>query len=319
MKWAYYELLTHDINSMDSGSAIPSTTRDAFYALNALVPPLDQQRRIAHIFGTLDDKIELNRRMNRTLEAIARGIFKSWFIDFDPVHAKVEGREPVGMDPQTAALFPDSFQDSPLGKIPRGWEVGPILEQAELLSGGTPKTAREDYWGGAIQWASAKDVSQCGETFLIRTERTITDRGLEESSTQLIPTHSTVVVARGATTGRMVLFARGMAMNQTCYALASRGSTPFALYCQLQSRVEGMVHAAHGSVFDTITTSTFRTVPFLLPPISLLEKLEQRIGALFREINRSQLESDRLGGVRDALLPRLLSGEVAVSHQGRHS
>ena len=89
------------------------------------IPPLHEQRAIAHILGTLDDKIELNRRMNETLEAIARAIFKSWFVDFDPVHAKAEGRD-TGLPPHIADLFPDSFEDSELGEIPKGWRVGTI-------------------------------------------------------------------------------------------------------------------------------------------------------------------------------------------------
>ena len=88
------------------------------------LPPLPEQRAIAHILGSLDDKIELNRRMNETLEAIARALFKSWFVDFDPVRAKAEGRQPAGMDAATAALFPDSFEQSEMGEMPRGWRVG---------------------------------------------------------------------------------------------------------------------------------------------------------------------------------------------------
>lgn len=132
IKWAYYELLTHDINSMDTGSAIPSTSRDAFYVLPVKVPPLDEQKAIAHILGTLDDKIELNQQMNHTLEAIARAIFKSWFIDFDPVRAKMDGRQPAGMDAETAALFPDEFEDLAIGKIPNGWKTVPLPEVIEV-------------------------------------------------------------------------------------------------------------------------------------------------------------------------------------------
>ena len=87
------------------------------------LPPIAEQRAIAHILGTLDDKIELNRRMNETLEAMARAIFKSWFVDFDPVRAKMEGRQPPGLSPELAALFPDSFEDSELGEIPAGWKA----------------------------------------------------------------------------------------------------------------------------------------------------------------------------------------------------
>src|SRR6266571_3753612 len=131
LRWAYYELLTHDINGLDSGSAIPSTSRDAFYNLPVRLPPSPEQHAIARILGTLDDKIELNRQMNKTLEAIAQALFKSWFVDFDPVRARMEGRQPYGMDAETAALFPDSFEDSVLGEIPKGWRVGCLGDIAD--------------------------------------------------------------------------------------------------------------------------------------------------------------------------------------------
>jgi type I restriction enzyme S subunit len=145
-RWAYYELLTHDINGMDSGSAIPSTSRESFYSLPVRFPPIKEQRTIAHILGTLDDKIELNRCMNETLEAIARAIFKSWFVDFDPVRAKVSG-EPLesicrrlGLTPELLALFPDRFQDSELGEIPEGWEINHLKELAKYFSRGISPT-----------------------------------------------------------------------------------------------------------------------------------------------------------------------------------
>jgi type I restriction enzyme S subunit len=122
MRWLYYAIQHYKLGEVDDGSPIPSTTRAAVYVLDLDVPPLDEQRAIAHILGTLDDKIELNRRMSETLEAMARALFKSWFVDFDPVRAKAEGRDP-GLPKEIADLFPDSFEDSELGEIPRGWEV----------------------------------------------------------------------------------------------------------------------------------------------------------------------------------------------------
>ena len=275
------------------------------------IPPLPEQRAIANVLGTLDDKIELNRRMSETLEAMARALFKSWFVGFDPVRAKAEGRDP-GLPEHLAALFPDRFEESELGEIPAGWRVGPILEHAELLSGGTPRTARADYWGGGVPWASAKDVSQCGESVLLATERTITEVGLRESATQLIPKLATVVVARGATTGRMVLFGREMAMNQTCYALVSKFGAPLALHCQFGCVVRELVHAAHGSVFDTITTRTFQNSRVILPPPRLLAVFEQRAAPLFDRVIAAIQESRTLAAIRDALLPKLVSGEIRV-------
>jgi type I restriction enzyme S subunit len=284
--------------------------------LRITLPLVEEQRAIAHILGALDDKIDLNRRMNETLEAMTRALFESWFVDFDPVCAKAEGRDP-GLPPPIADLFPDTFETSGLECIPAGWGMGSILSRGELLSGGTPRTDRRDYWNGDIPWASAKDVSQCSEAFLVETERMITRLGLEESATQLIPASTTVVVARGATTGRMVILGREMAMNQTCYALRSTIGAPFALYCGLRHEMSALVHAAHGSVFDTVTTSTFANSRVVLPPEGILRAYEQGVVPLFQRMLKSTEGSRILGAVRDALLPKLVSGELRIKDAER--
>lgn len=317
VRFCYYLLKSLDLATFNAGSGVPTLNRNHIHPLPVRIPAdVSEQRAIAHILGTLDDKIELNRRTNETLEAMARAIFKSWLIDFDPVLAKAEGRD-HGLPKHIADLFPDRFEDSELDEIPAGWEVGPILKQAKLLSGGTPKTDCDEYWDGDILWASAKDVSQCGQPFLIKTERGITQKGLEESATQLIPAFCAVVVARGATTGRMVMFGREMAMNQTCYALASTTDTPFALYCHLRHDMDNLVHTAHGSVFDTITTRTFASSKIVLPPRSLLKAFEQRVSPMFNRILRNTEEAQTLASLRDALLPKLISGELRVKYAER--
>ena len=309
----FFKSITPQIAGMDVGSANPTLNRNHVHPIKILWPKIDEQKIIAHILGTLDDKIELNRRMNETLEAMARATFKSWFVDFDPVRAKMDGRKPAGMEDTTAALFPDSLEDSELGLIPKGWRTGSVLEQADLLSGGTPKTSISNYWDGEIPWASAKDVSQCGETFLIATERTISAEGLENSSTKIIDPFSTVIVARGATTGRMTMFGDQIAMNQTCYALRSKNAVHFFLYCQARHIISGLVHSAHGSVFDTITTRTFETTSFLLPDEKLTFQFHERVEPIFERVLANLYESRRLATIRDTLLPKLLSGEIRVS------
>lgn len=275
-----------------------------------------RQREIARVLSSIDDKIELNRRMSQTLEAIAQAIFKSWFVDFGPVRANGAGdsaesiRHRYGMSERALAYFPSELTDTPAGASPVGWEVGSIMDHARLLSGGTPKTSRGDYWDGDIHWASAKDVSQCGATFLVSTERRITALGLKESATQLVPAYATAVVARGATTGRMAMLGAEMAMNKTCYALATTTSTPITLYLRLKGRIEEMVRAAHGSVFDTITTATFRTTPFLKPPIGLMCEFEALVQPLFQEAMKLHMTALTLCTLRDSLLPKLLSGEL---------
>jgi type I restriction enzyme S subunit len=114
-----------------AGATRNALTKGMIESFEVPAPSVPVQKAIAHILGTLDDKIEANRRMNETLEAMARAIFKSWFVDFDPVRAKEEGREPAGMDAETAALFPDSFEESELGMVPKGWRVGHLGDVAE--------------------------------------------------------------------------------------------------------------------------------------------------------------------------------------------
>jgi type I restriction enzyme, S subunit len=255
------------------------------------LPTLTEQAAIAELLGVLDDKIELNRRMNETLEAMARAIFRDWFVDFGPTRAKQEGREPY-LAPEIWSLFPDRLDDA--GK-PEGWKFSPLLDHARLISGGTPKTEKPEYWGGPIAWASAKDVSQCGEAFLVETERSITHLGLEKSATRLIPALATVVVARGATTGRYCMFGCEMAMNQTCYALASPAGQPYWLRCAFEALVSELVHAAHGSVFDTITTRTIQNAQVMRPDTRLVEVFEDTVAPMFSRLLANTLNSRTLG------------------------
>jgi type I restriction enzyme S subunit len=279
-RWMFYWM--HSGEFFDQYTGVKGQTDMADYVslrdqrrMQITVPRIEEQREIAEVLGALDDKIGLNHRTNQTLEAIALAIFKAWFLKFHPVVAKSEGRQPSGVDAETAALFPDSFDDSPLGPIPKGWGIGPILDHAELLSGGTPKTSIPEYWGGDVPWASAADVSGSGETFLIQSGRSITERGLRESSTRMIPVKATVIVARGATTGRLCMFGKEMAMNQTCYALKSRYELPFFVYCLCRASIEDIVHMAYGSVFDTITTRTFGDSKVIVPAPKVTSRFEQ--------------------------------------------
>jgi type I restriction enzyme S subunit len=139
--------------------------------IRALLPALPEQRAIAHVLGTLDDKIELNRRMNETLETMARALFKSWFVDFDPVRAKAESRD-TGLPKPLAALFPDRFKDSELGEVPAGWEVKTIGDLAEVVGGSTPRTSEAAYWDAGVHyWATPKDLSALTVPVLLETER----------------------------------------------------------------------------------------------------------------------------------------------------
>lgn len=276
------------------------------------VPPLPEQKAIAHILGTLDDKIELNQQMNRTLEAIARAIFKSWFVDFDPVRAKMDGRQPAGMDAATADLFPDSFEDSPLGKIPKGWKVGVFDDLIHILSGGTPKTSIPEYWNGDILWFSVKDTPHKSDVFVIDTEKRITRLGIEKSATQILPQGTTIITARG-TVGKLALLGVEMAMNQSCFGIRGKNSYPdFFIYYHLYSVISELQRQTHGSVFDTINRQTFTTVKAVLPALEISQIFDCEVKPIMDKILINLFEVRTLTTIRDILLPNLLSGLIRV-------
>lgn len=298
-----------DLSPYVTGAAQPKLNKRTLSKIVVGIPPKDERLRINGMLGALDDKIELNRKTAATLEAMARAIYRSWFVDFDPVRAKSEGRAPSHMDAATAALFPDSFGEDGL---PEGWGRGSLLDVVELISGGTPKTDRPDFWDGGIKWASAKDVSQCGKLFLIETERSITGLGLKKSSTKVVPALSTVIVARGATTGRACMFGSDIAMNQTCYALKSKQAAPFYANCLVMDEILEITLAAHGSVFDTITTKTLNAAIVNIPPPTVVHGFESYVRPAFERVLSITKENQTLATLRDTLLPRLMSGELRV-------
>ena len=313
-RWAYYQLLTQDINGMDSGSAIPSTSREDFYGLPVKVPPLAEQRAIAHVLGTLDDKIELNRRMNRTLEEMARAIFQDWFVDFGPTRAKMEGLDPY-LPPELWDLFPEQIVDSEFGEIPDGWENGALSDSVEILSGGTPRTSVSEYWGGNVLWYTPKDAPDLSDIFVLTTERSITMAGVTNSSTQVLPAGTTVISARG-TVGRLACLGLPMAMNQTCYGIRGASGYPdYFTYWNVRNTVQDLQARTHGTVFDTITRDTFKIAKSVLVPTEVAEAFETIVYPLMGRILGNLFESLRLTGLRDTLLPPLISGKLLTQIQ----
>lgn len=324
----------HHLYVTASGTKILHTSPSRIVSYDFLLPPIKVQDAIADLLWTLHNKIELNRQMNETLEGMAQALFKSWFVDFDPVidNALVAGN-PIPApfadraatrratlangtaNRTTAAPFPNAFHlTDTLGYVPISWEAGSILEHASLLSGGTPKTSEKAYWNGDVKWASAKDVSNCGKAFLTTTERTITQLGVDKSSTKIIPKFSTVIVARGATTGRLTMFAKDMAMNQTCYGLRMNSGNHFYGYSHATHFISSLVYEAHGSIFDTITTKTFRSSQVILPSVTHTKLYETSTQSLFARILENEYQSEVLAELRDTLLPKLISGELRIGN-----
>ncbi len=308
--FAYYltkweEVRNYAISQMTGTSGRQRVPVDSLGHLNVPLPPLPEQRAIAHVLGVLDDKIELNRRMNWTLEQTARAVFQDWFVDFGPVRAKLAGREPY-LPPELWALFPDRLAAS----APEGWGVGVLDDVIELLSGGTPKTSVAEYWGGDIPWYTAKDAPALSDVFAIDTERTITRAGVENSSTRVLPVGTTIITARG-TVGRLACLGTPMAMNQTCYGIRGiHGFPDYFTYWNVRNTVDELKTRTHGTIFDTITRETFKIAETLLPPSEVAQAFESVAKTPMMRILANLNEARTLAALRDALLPRLVSGEL---------
>lgn len=280
-------------------------------------PKISEQRAISHILGTLDDKIKLNSRMNETLEAMARALFKSWFIDFDPVRAKMEGRD-IGLPKHIADLFPDRMVDSEIGKIPEGWKVGMIGNLASILGGTTPSTKERQYWEhGSHCWATPKDLSDLQVPVLLDTERKITDLGLSKIGSGLLP-KGTVLLSSRAPIGYLAVTEIPAAINQGFIAMLpfEKVSTLFLLYwCDAyHDKIESH---ANGSTFLEISKGNFRQISIVIPSMSIIEAFDTFVRPLFNNIVSSSRESQILYTLRDALLPKLISGELRVKMEAK--
>lgn len=309
-RFCKYLLETIDYYSCSDKAAVPGVNRNHLEELLVRKPLFAEQKAIAHILGTLDDKIELNQKMNQTLEDIAKAIFKSWFVDFDPVRAKAGGR-PTGLPAEISDLFPDAFEDSEIGEIPAGWEVVPFTRTFQFFSGGTPKTSIPEYWNGNIPWFSIADLNG-GSPWIVRTEKSITELGLSKCSARLIEKGTTIVTARG-TVGKVALAAQDMAINQSCYAMRALEGWSFGwLYLQTLALVDRLKANAHGSVFDTITRETFERFHVLMPCAAIMEIFHDTMTPLFDRILCADNENLILSELRDTLLPKLISGELRI-------
>lgn len=295
------------------GSTMPNLNTKIMEAVPFLLPPPDEQHAITRKLGAIDDKIELNRLMNQTLESMEQALFKSWFVDFDPVVAKSEGRQPYGMNAEIASLFPSEFQDSELGAIPKGWSVGPASEMVTAVGGTTPSTGNSAYWsGGTISWATPKDLSYLHNPVLLKTERQITPEGLKQISSGLLPV-GTVLLSSRAPVGYLAIIEIPVAINQGFIAmLCDKGFPNYYVIQWLRENMDTIISHANGTTFLEISKSSFRAIPALLPPEPLLSRFTEFAGKWHMLIVNNVHESRNLASMRDALLPKLLSGEIRV-------
>ena len=309
-RFAYYVLGSLDLAGYNSGSAQPSLNRNYIYGMPLKIPSRAQQDSIVEVLSALDDRIALLRETNATLEAIALALFKSWFVDFDPVHVHARGEEPAGLAPEVAALFPDSFEESELGMVPKGWRVGAFGDVcARIESGGTPKRSVPEYWGGGVPWLSSGEVRN---PIVFDTKETITDLGVRESAAKLWPQGTTVVAMYGATAGEVCLLAKPTTANQACCGLIPKSQTrAFMFMCARRERV-ALASKSSGSAQQNLNKGLIESHSLVLPPNEVLNAYEESAGALLDCWIANVQQAQTLAALRDILLPRLISGQLRL-------
>jgi type I restriction enzyme S subunit len=307
---------TRDILDLvdEAGHGTGRLQTDALAQFEILVPPLTEQRVIAATIGAFDDKIDLNRRMNETLEAIASALFKSWFVDFDPVRAKAEGRQPAGMNAETAALFPSSFDASEIGEIPSGWQVSTIEEEVRVVGGGTPSTNEPAYWeGGTLPWATPKDLSALADPVLLSSARNITELGLSQIGSGLLP-KGTVLLSSRAPIGYLAISEVPVAINQGFIGMVcdARLSNYYVLHWA-RGNMDAIVSRANGTTFLEISKASFRPMPVVVPSQLIIKQFNRFVEPLYRKMVVNIQETETLANIRDAMLPKLISGEKKLT------
>lgn len=307
------EAFQEQLKGRSSGTTVVGIKQSELRKVQLHLPPVQRQREVASILKALDRRIDLLRQTNATLESIAQALFKSWFIDFDPVRAKAEGREPEGMDAATAALFPAEFDESELGPVPKGWSVQPIGDLVEAVGGSTPDTKNEALWEPAVhQWTSPKDLSGATAPVLLDTERKVSDAGLAKISSGLLPV-GTLLMSSRAPIGYLSLSQVPVAINQGYIAMPPGGCLPpefMYFWCQLNMEV--IKGRANGSTFMEISKKAFRPIPALLPSPEVVNRFHDFAVAVFSRIATYERQARALAELRDTLLPRLISGKLRL-------
>jgi len=290
----------------------PQITFDQVAELEMPLPPPSHQAKIASFLDEIDGKIQRNTRMGETLQAIARAIFRSWFVDFDPVHAKAEGHDP-GLTKPVADLFPDCFEDSELGEIPKGWRVTPIGDLAEVVGGSTPSTKEPAFWETGINhWATPKDLSALRTPVLLTTERKITDAGLYQISSGLLPA-GTVLLSSRAPIGYRAVTEIPVAINQGFIAMRPQQdvSNLFVLLWTEWAHDE-ILSRANGSTFLEISKAHFRPIPVINPGPAVFHAFDSIVRPLYLRLVANERQSCALTELREGLISKLISGEVRV-------
>jgi len=319
-KWAYYALKNFDIKKLTSGTGVPSLSRNEFYAEDLLLPPIDDQNKVESILSRLDEKIELNQKMNETLEEITKTLFKSWFIDFDPVRAKAEGR-PTGLSKEISDLFPDSFEKSELGEMPSGWQTKNLGQILTFLGSGKRPKGGASVTDDQIPSIGAENINFIGnydyskEKYVPRNfYENLKEKGIS------IKDYDILIYKDGANIGRSTIFGKGFphkdcTINEHAHLLRSERGIQKYLYFYLSTKQsqEYLISLNTASAQPGINQTQLKTLNILKPEKKILEKFDVLVAPIVDLIFLNCLANNNLSDIRDALLPKLISGELKIS------
>ena len=294
-----YLLGIMNLGRFSGQSAQPGLSVTELAKQSITVPSLSVQKKIATILSSLDDKIELNRRINGNLEQQAQALFKAWFVDFEPFKS-------------------GKFVDSELGRIPEGWKVGRLDEIGEIVGGGTPSKSKAEYYcDKGIPWVTPKDLSITHAKFTSKGEVDISDLGYKNSSTQILPKGSVLFSSR-APIGYITIALNDICTNQGFKSVIPKIAGTAFIYCYLKNNIKNIESQATGSTFKEASGSLMKSLKVLRPDdISIYRRFEEVETSLFEKQAALEEENLRLSTLRDTLLPQLMSGELKINDLNR--
>ncbi len=307
-RFVYYFLQSptykEHIESTIGGSAQPNANAQQLTDIPIPLFPLSEQRAIASILSSLDSKIELNRQMNKTLEAIGQAIFKHWFVDFEFPNEEGKPYRSSGGE----------MVDSELGGIPKGWKVSKIGDEFETILGGTPSTANKSYWdNGTIPWINSGKIN---EFRIVEPTAFITEEAVNNSATKLMPKGTTVLAITGATLGQVSRIEIDTCANQSVIGiLENKELKEFPseyIYFWIKHKINDLIAHQTGGAQQHINKNNVNTLQIIMPDKDTIIDFIQIIKPIFNQISNRCFESQNLSQIRDFLLPKLMSGRIRV-------
>jgi type I restriction enzyme, S subunit len=298
-----------------TGSTMASLNQATISRLPIVLPNIARQKSVAEILDALDYRITLLRETNATLEAIAQTLFKSWFVDFDPVRAKQEGREPGGMDAATAALFPNSFEESVLGLVPRGWRASTMGAVSTVGIGKTPPRKEPQWFSESAEdtrWVSIRDMGASG-VFASQTSEFLTMESIQRFNIRIVPNNTTLLSFK-MTIGRVSITDGEMTTNEAIahFKLDNESLlTSEFIYLHLKQFNYSSLSST-SSIADAVNSKTVRNIPALVPDENVLHAFQDQVKPLFGRIKVIEQQAHTLATLRDTLLPRLISGQLRL-------